>query len=348
MGEKTISIRTTEGGATEVKAGLVINEGLQVLSCAKDLKGGDCGYMGGSICPKCGAVPTREEKGLETEVEVKDNDSEIETTAITPDLFKDARDRRLETLGIKSAEPDSYICNQQRKVFPGAAEPCATCPGGCAPEGALPTILAIEGLAEKMFDEAEVVASGYSHQNDLYLVDLRKKDGKYVETIFDGTTGECVSWRNIGDVPMSEKSAEDVKIIGIEDAAEIALKAFEDGEVMAVEADVTDDGLDVWVVEVDTKSGESFDVYVNLVGEIVEQTRWTPDGVYEKVAMAPDEDDEDEEDEEETPAPAAPEEDEEEDGEEDEEDPEEKSAEVPDEKFLAELAEFQLLALEVE
>jgi hypothetical protein len=346
MSEKKISIRTEASGDVEVKAGLVINEGLQVLSCAKNLKGGDCGYMGGSVCPKCGAVPTRE-KALETDVEAKDADTGIETTAITPDLFKDARDHRLETLGIKSAEPDSYVCNQQRKVFPGAAEPCATCPGGCAPESGLPTILAIEGIAEKMFAEAEVVASGYSNQNDLYLVDLRKKDGKYVETIFDGTTGECVSWRNIGEIPMSEKSAEDVKIIGIEDAAEIALKAFDDGEVMAVEADVTDDGIDVWVVEVDTKSGESYDVYVNLVGEVIEQTKWSPDGASEKVAPPMEEDDEEEDDEESEEETGEEEMDEEEMDE--EKTPKEKSVEtITDDKFLAELAEFELLSLEVE
>jgi uncharacterized membrane protein YkoI len=187
-----------------------------------------------------------------------------------------ARMKRLRSMGMKSAEitDDAYLCAVERKVLPGVATPCASCPGGCAPESNLPTLLEVEGMAEEMFG-GKVLDSGYGASVDVFLVDMRRKDGRIIEARFDGTTGECTGWDLLNDTIISEKSAEDspLKIIGSLDAAEIAVKSVE-GTVKHVDADEFD-GYDAWAVEIEGVDGKSYDVYVALDGEVLGYDEYT-------------------------------------------------------------------------
>lgn len=211
--------------------------------------------------------------------EMKEMMADEEDDAYLLDMLKRrraARMKRLRSMGMKSAEvtDDAYLCAVERKVLPGAATPCASCPGGCAPESNLPTLLEIEGMAEEMFG-GKVLDSGYGASVDVFLVDMRRKDGRIIEARFDGTTGECTGWDLLNDTIISEKSAQDapLKIIGSLDAAEIAVKSIE-GTVKHVDADEFD-GYDAWAVEIDGVDGKSYDVYVALDGEVLGYDEYT-------------------------------------------------------------------------
>jgi len=58
------------------------------------------------------------------------------------------RQRRLSTMGYKSADFDdeAFVCAFDRKVYPGGATVCDSCPGGCVSEKGMPALIEIEGI----------------------------------------------------------------------------------------------------------------------------------------------------------------------------------------------------------
>lgn len=206
-----------------------------------------------------------------TEGEMEDTPMEPMEEEEKPNLAM-ARRRRLQSMGMKSANvsSDGFLCSLERKMHPSGGNVCANCPGGCAPEGGLPTILAVEGLAEEMFG-GKVLDSGYGYNSDIFLVEMQRKDGKVVEILFDGTTAECVQWKvlndEVTDVLQAKSALLAQKVIGLEEAAQIAVKSIA-GNVVAVDADEFE-GADAWVAEIDGFDGKSYDVYVSLSGEVL-------------------------------------------------------------------------------
>lgn len=259
------------------KAVVKIGPDGEAVGCAKGLTEG-CGYKAGAkICGKCGAMAVQIKKPMpvaDDEEMVDDGEytDDVEKMGMGVDpmkLRKRNRMRRMDTMGVKSAEfdADAFVCGFDRKMYPGQAQPCATCPGGCKAEGSMPSLLEIEGAAEAMF-AGKVLDSGYADNFDLFVVDVERKDGRPVEAIFDGTTGECVGWHLLNEDVIGEKSAEDDDtVISFEEAAEIAVKSL-DGVVVSVDADMVE-GVDAYAVEVQGADGSSYDVYVGLDGEIL-------------------------------------------------------------------------------
>lgn len=277
----------------EEKAILKIDADGGVVSCAKGAAPEDCGYTGGKVCGKCGAMAVMQKEVMEDDEENKpEDDMPMEEDVpsvpmeddeeemgkggyagmggvVDPKKRRAARTRRLDSMGMKSLIADEgFLCAIERKMHPTGGDVCAMCPGGCAPEGNLPTILEVEGLAEEMFS-GKVLDSGYGYSSDLFLVEMERKDGKVIEVIFDGTSAEVMGWQMLnseaGDL-LSQKSAQqNVRIIGMDEAAEIAVKSVP-GVVTTVEADQFD-GIDAWAVEIEGKDGNSYDVYVALNGE---------------------------------------------------------------------------------
>lgn len=254
------------------KPSLTVDADGKLQTCAKGAEAAECGYKAGAkVCGKCGAVPKMAQPTEDAEMEMSTAKKTLEVTADGFDR-EAAREQRLMSLGVKSAEIDSnaFLCGFERKMLGGGSSPCATCPGGCAPEQNLPTLLEIEGLAEGMFG-GKVLDSGYGEQADLFLVDMERKDGKVIEVIFDGQTGEVQSWSLLRQDLIGEKSAE-MKVISSDDAADIAVKSIE-GNVLAVDADrfELEDGtaVDAWAVEIDAPNGKSYDVFVGLDGELL-------------------------------------------------------------------------------
>lgn len=298
------------------KATLKISANGDVVSCAKGASPEECGYTGGKVCGKCGAMAVMQkakmvkpgmddEENMEEDTPVEDMGEEGMPEdgmpeeempeeempeeempeedeedmgkgyagmgqMVTPKKRNEAKKRRLQSMGMKSLDlaAEGFLCAIERKMHALGGDVCAMCPGGCAPEGNLPTILEVEGLAEDMFN-GKVLDSGYGYASDLFLVEMQRKDGKVIEVIFDGTTAEVMGWQALNNGTsdlLQQKSAENgIYVIGMDEAARIAVKSVP-GVVTTVEADQFD-GIDAWAVEIEGKDGNSYDVYVALNGE---------------------------------------------------------------------------------
>ena len=185
------------------------------------------------------------------------------------------RKRRMQSMGFKSADFDdeAYVCAFDRKVYPGGAGVCDSCPGGCVSEKGMPALIEIEGMAEDMF-RGKVLDSGYSDEADLFVVDVERKDGKPVEIFFDGSTGEVMGWHVLSNDVIEVKSALQEKVlVSFGEAADIAVKSVE-GDIVAVEPDVFE-GFDVYAVEIEGINGKSYDVFVSLDGEVLGYDEYT-------------------------------------------------------------------------
>ena len=255
------------------------------VTCAKGLELSECGYkVGQKVCGKCGAEAVAV-KSLDDEWVTVDEDMQVKGGSPMSNMVDDvedemmdetpvakrkkARAKRMETMGVKSADwdDDSFVCAFERKMYPGAAQVCAQCPGGCAPEQDMPSLLEVEGIAEDMFS-GKVLDSGYSDETDIYVVDVQRKDGKPIEAFFDGTTGECMGWHLLNDSVIGEVAEiGGTKVISFNEAAAIATKSVE-GDVIAVDADMFE-GYDAFAVEIEGIDGKSYDVFVGLDGEVL-------------------------------------------------------------------------------
>jgi uncharacterized membrane protein YkoI len=191
---------------------------------------------------------------------------------------KKARMMRLNSMGFKSADLETeelFMCQFERKVYPIGESVCDSCPGGCMPEGRMPGILEIEGIAEDMFS-GKVLDSGYSDDADLFIVDIERKDGKPIEIFFDGETAEVMGWHMLNADVLNVKSGlQNQSLISFAEAAEIATKSVF-GDVVAVEPDVFE-GFDAYAVEVEGLDGKSYDVFISLDGELLGYDEYTLD-----------------------------------------------------------------------
>ena len=190
---------------------------------------------------------------------------------------KKARAKRMETMGVKSADYDdlAFVCAIERRVYSGGSNICASCPGGCEQQDTMPSLLEIEGLAENMF-AGKVLDSGYADEVDVFVVDVQRKDGKPVEAYFDGATGECMGWHLLTEELIGEVSAiPGQKVISFGEASDIATKSIQ-GEVVSVDADMFE-GYDAYAVEIEGLDGKSYDVYVGVDGEILGFDEYEPE-----------------------------------------------------------------------
>ena len=278
--------------AEEAAAGLEVDEDGDVIKCAKSLAPAKCGYKAGDDeCGACGATPKT--KGADEGVEQQYNpdgspiepmEEDAEEKGSYEDMGEEpmesmntvdrrrrlrARRSRMESMKVKSADwdNDAYLCGFESKMMPGAAKPCAACPGGCAPEGDLPTLLEVQGIAEEMLN-GKVLDSGYADAADVFVVDVHLKSGKIAEAVFDGSTAECLGWQLLDENLLSEKSAmPNIDIISIDTASEVATKTIF-GDVVHVDADMFE-GYDAYAVEINGIDGKSYDVFVSLDGEVL-------------------------------------------------------------------------------
>ena len=190
---------------------------------------------------------------------------------------KKARAKRMETMGVKSADYDdlAFVCAIERQVYAGGSEICASCPGGCEQQDTMPSLLEVEGMAESMF-AGKVLDSGYADEVDIFVVDVQRKDGKPVEAYFDGTNGECMGWHLLNEDLIGEvATVPGQKVISFSEASAIATKSI-DGEVVSVDADMFD-GYDAYAVEIEGLDGKSYDVYVGVDGEILGFDEYEPE-----------------------------------------------------------------------
>lgn len=216
----------------------------------------------------------------ETMVEDTEDDMEDEGKTWMMKPKKRSRARAMNAMGVKSEDfddPDgAFLCQFERKVYPGESDVCANCPGGCAAEQGMPGLLDIEGMTLDMFG-GKVLYSGYSDEMELFIVDVLAKDGRAVEVLADGATGEIINFHRLNASDMgsafAEKSLdqeEAFRIIDIKAAEEIALDLLHTefktaGTVVMADSDIVD-GFDSYVFEVDGLNGKSYDVFVGVDG----------------------------------------------------------------------------------
>lgn len=264
------------------------------IICAKGLPISQCGYKPGQkVCGKCGAkaetMAAKSDDWVTADMDSKGgkkmpirnmmDEDMVDAPEIMPDddmvddgmpaKRKKARQKRMETMGVKSGEfdDDAFVCAFERKMLAGTSQVCAQCPGGCAPEADMPTILEVEGIAEDMFS-GKVLDSAYADETDIFIVDVQRKDGKPVEIFFDGTSGEVMGWHLLNEKVLGEVAEiAGERVISFNEAAEIAVKSIE-GEVVSVDADMFE-GYDAYAVEVEGDDGKSYDVFVSLEGEVL-------------------------------------------------------------------------------
>lgn len=239
-------------------------------------------------------APARRRQGIAM---MEDEEEEDKTWMMAPS--PNSRRRAMNSMGMKSGEFDdaSYICQLQRKVYPGSSDICENCPGGCQSESGMPGLVEVEGTALGILG-GKVLDSGYSFDADIFVVQVQAKNGKTYEFLGDGQTGELLELKRIrnAEPALEGKSAMPVadyvnNVISASDAVEIALKSLEaefgvQGDVVAADADIFL-GHDVYAVEIDDSvNGKSYDVYVTLDGQFVGLDEWTADEAEEIEAEA--------------------------------------------------------------
>ena len=166
--------------------------------------------------------------------------------------------------GMKS---DDFLCGFSRK---SVNQPCEFCQGGCMPTEDLPGLGDIESQVKSLHEGSEVVGSGYSTADDIFVVDVKRADGSCIQVFLSGE-GEEMGWLRIDEDEMDAKSGELQDIVSQADAEDAAVKALGDldikGDVMGVLVDVFAN-QDVYVVEVDTDE-KSYDVFVSPEGKVL-------------------------------------------------------------------------------
>lgn len=225
-----------------------------------------------------GVVKKKKKKMMGEMPMVEEDDEEDEDENPVQDVMamrKKMRNRRLATLGYKADDfqDEPFICQFDRKVYPSGHMLCDTCPGGCVSENGMPSLLEVEGIVEEAIN-GKVLDSGYTDTKQTYVLDVERKDGTPVEVFVDGPTGEIFGWHKIPMDNAEFKSANQGRvIIGFHDAADIAVKSVQ-GEVMAVEPDIFD-GWDAYAVEIEGIDGKSYDVFVDLEGNVLGYDEYT-------------------------------------------------------------------------
>jgi hypothetical protein len=195
---------------------------------------------------------------------------------------KRSRNRAMNSMGMKSEDFDNeevFLCRSERKVLPMQSDVCSKCVGGCAPEGEMPGLLDIEGMALELFG-GKVLSSVYADEADMFVVDILAKDGSAIELIADGSTGEIRNFHRIAPTDfsgsMGVKSLQSdtaAKVIDIASAQTIALKALESevrtsGTVIQADSEIFE-GFDSYVFEIDALNGKSYDVFVGINGTVL-------------------------------------------------------------------------------
>jgi hypothetical protein len=238
-----------------------------------------------------------DEEDMDEDEEMMDEEDEEMEKGWMMKPGKNSRRRALSVMGKKSGEldDDAYLCQTERKVYPGTAEICEGCTGGCKSESGMPGILDIEGTALGLI-AGKVHDSGYFFEEDQFVIQVEAKDGRIWEMMADGDTGEIWSVERLGyaEKGIEGKSLEsadgELSIISPEEAVEVALKSLSSefdvtGDVVATDSDIFL-GHDVYAVEIDAVNGKSYDVYVSLDGQFVGLDEWSAEEAEEIEAEA--------------------------------------------------------------
>ena len=207
------------------------------------------------------------EEDDEEEVE-DDEDDEDDASVGGSSLLDKFRKARLQQIGVKSLDvgQHGYKCAMDTKVYAGGTPPCADCSGGCSGPGV--TLLHAEGISQTLV-KGDVVDSAYIDKGDMFVTTIRRKDGKTFDVYVDNI-GEIRGHSLVGSSTIYDPNFDDLTMVTFDEAANIAMMHLQrkDAEVIGIQP-AAFEGHEAYVVDIQCKTGESYDIFVGLDGTLL-------------------------------------------------------------------------------
>ena len=221
-------------------------------------------------------VEAEEDEEEEDEEEVEEDDEEEDDEEEDEDdasvggssLLDKFRKARLQQIGVKSLDvgQHGYKCAMDTKIYAGGTPPCADCSGGCSGPGV--TLLHAEGISQTLV-KGDVVDSAYIDKGDMFVTTIRRKDGKTFDVYVDNI-GEIRGHSLVGASTIYDPNFDDLTMVTFDEAANIAMMHLQrkDAEVIGIQP-AAFEGHEAYVVDIQCKTGESYDIFVGLDGTLL-------------------------------------------------------------------------------
>lgn len=213
---------------------------------------------------------TEEVEEVEEADEEEDDEEEDEDDASVggSSLLDKFRKARLQQIGVKSLDvgQHGYKCAMDTKIYAGGTPPCADCSGGCSGPGV--TLLHAEGISQTLV-KGDVVDSAYIDKGDMFVTTIRRKDGKTFDVYVDNI-GEIRGHSLVGASTIYDPNFDDLTMVTFDEAANIAMMHLQrkDAEVIGIQP-AAFEGHEAYVVDIQCKTGESYDIFVGLDGTLL-------------------------------------------------------------------------------
>lgn len=223
------------------------------------------------------SAETADEEEMEDDEESEDEESDEEESddegmseGGESSLLDKFRKARLQQIGIKSLDvgDHGYKCAMDGKVYAGGTPPCADCTGGCFGTKGQVTLLHAEGISQTLV-KGDVVDSAYIEKADMFVTTIRRKDGKMFDVYVD-SVGEIRGHNLIDSSTIYDPSVDDLTMVTFDEAANIAMMHLQrkDAEVVSIQP-AAFEGHEAYVVDIQCKTGESYDIFVGLDGTLL-------------------------------------------------------------------------------
>ena len=215
-------------------------------------------------------VVEEEEEDTE-EDDVEEEDTEEDDVSANPQSLLDKfRKARLQQIGVKAADIGShgYKCAMDGKIYPGGTPPCADCDGGCFGQKGGITLLHAEGISQTLV-KGDVVESAFIKDHDMFVTTIRRKDGKMFD-VYTDLLGEIRGHSLVDSSTIYDPSVDDLTMVTFDEAANIAMMHLQrkDAEVVSIQP-AAFEGHEAYVVDIQCKTGESYDIFVGLDGTLL-------------------------------------------------------------------------------
>jgi len=211
-----------------------------------------------------------EEEVEEEEGEEEEDDEEDESSDDPDSLLDKFRKARLQQIGVKSLDvgQHGYKCAMDGKVYAGGTPPCADCAGGCFGTKGQVTLLHAEGISQTLV-KGDVLDSAFIKDADMFVTAIRRKDGKIFDIYVD-SSGEIRGHNLVDSSTIYDPNVDDLTMVTFDEAANIAMMHLQrkDSEVVSIQP-AAFEGHEAYVVDVQCKTGESYDIYVGLDGTLL-------------------------------------------------------------------------------
>ena len=228
---------------------------------------------------------TDDAEDLETEEDESDEEEEVEETdddegdeddeeddssEDSESLLDKFRKARLQQIGVKSLDvgQHGYKCAMDAKVYAGGTPPCADCAGGCFGAKGQVTLLHAEGISQTLV-KGDVLDSAFIKDADMFVTAIRRKDGKIFDIYVD-SAGEIRGHNLVDSSAIYDPNVDDLTMVTFDEAANIAMMHLQrkDSEVVSIQP-AAFEGHEAYVVDIQCKTGESYDIFVGLDGTLL-------------------------------------------------------------------------------